>query len=120
MYRYIEEVVLQTIKDLPEEFRKKLKNVEFVVSDWPTGEDLQAINASPRSLLFGLYKGIPQTQRGIYYSHLPDKISIFAGPHIMASKDLPDLQSRLQKTVLHEIGHHFGLTDAELREIEMN
>lgn len=111
----VEVIVEDSIKTLPDEFRTKLDNVGFVVEAWPTPEEFESIKAHPGSLLFGLYRGIPKTQRLSSYSALPDKIIIYAGPILMISKDLEDAKKRIKATVLHEIGHHFGMDDNQLR-----
>ena len=103
------EIVDQTLKKLPDEFKSKMENVDIVVEDWPSGEELE------RGMLFGLYRGVPKTKRGNYYSGvMPDKITIFAGPILSISRDLKDAKKRIKDTVLHEIGHHFGLSDKEI------
>jgi predicted Zn-dependent protease with MMP-like domain len=113
----VEAVVDETIKNLPPEFASQLDNVGVVVEPWPTQEEFESIKAHPStSLLFGLYKGIPKPVRPHNYSALPDKITIYAGPILMISKDLEDAKQRIHDTVLHEIGHHFGLTDYQLRQ----
>lgn len=101
-----EELVAQALDHLPDQFAKKLDNVEIVVEIWPPhGENL-----------FGLYRGIPQTKRGHYAGALPDKISIFAGPIVREFGDNPDaVRLQVRKTVLHEIGHHFGMSEEEIR-----
>lgn len=114
----VEDIVDQSIKTLPQEFRDKLDNVGFVVEAWPTAEEFESIKAHPGSLLFGLYRGIPKTKRLSNYSALPDKIIIYAGPILMISKDLGDAKKRIKATVLHEIGHHFGMSDEQLRNRE--
>lgn len=111
----VEEVVEKSIQSLPDEFRLKLDNVGFVVEAWPTPEEFESIKAHPGSLLFGLYRGIPKTKRLSSYSALPDKIIIYAGPILMISKNLQDAKKRIKDTVLHEIGHHFGMSDAQLK-----
>lgn len=112
----VEDVVEETIKDLPEEFSGALDNVGLVVEPWPTRQEFESIKAHPsNTLLFGLYRGIPRTQRYSNYSALPDKITIYAGPILMMSKDLEDAKLRIKNTVLHEIGHHFGMSDDQLR-----
>ncbi|HLC87468.1 MAG TPA: metallopeptidase family protein [Patescibacteria group bacterium] len=113
----VEDIVDEAIKDLPEEFSSKLDNVGFVVDAWPNDFEMESIKAHPsNTLLFGLYRGIPKTKRLSSYSALPDKITIFAGPILMISKDLEDAKGRIKKTVMHEIGHHFGMSDTELRK----
>lgn len=108
-------IVDETIKTLPEEFLQAKENVEVVVEEWPTPQDMQTAQVDFRSLLFGLYRGIPKTKRGDRYNAvMPDKIIIFAGPILMISKNLEDCKARIKKTVLHEIGHHFGLSDKQI------
>lgn len=110
----VEIIVEEAIKDLPFEFASKLENVGFVVEAWPSREEFESIKAHPGSLLFGLYRGIPKTKRLSSYSALPDKIIIYAGPILTISKDPEDAKDRIKKTVLHEIGHHFGMNDEQL------
>lgn len=112
----VEVIVDDVVKDLPEEFATALDNVGLIVEAWPTEEEFESIKAHPGSLLFGLYRGVPKTQRLSNYSALPDKIIIYAGPILMISKNLDDAKKRIKDTVLHEIGHHFGMTDAQLRK----
>lgn len=112
----VEQIVDETIKKLPGEFASQLDNVGVVVEPWPTPEEFESIKAHPsNSLLFGLYRGIPKPTRTHNYSALPDKITIYAGPILMISKDLEDAKQRIRDTVLHEIGHHFGMSDEQLR-----
>lgn len=112
----VEDIVEETVKNLPEEFAVQLENVGLIVEAWPTKEEFESIKAHPGSLLFGLYRGVPKTKRLSNYSALPDKIIIYAGPILMISKDLDDAKKRIKDTVLHEIGHHFGMDDQQLRK----
>lgn len=109
-----EKIVDETLKDLPKEFSKKMENVGIIVEDWPTPQDLSSIRAQKGSLLFGLYRGVPKTKRGGSYQALPDKIVIFAGPILSVSSSAEDAKKRIRDTVLHEIGHHFGLSDQQI------
>lgn len=114
-----EELVDEAVGNIPEEFRKLLDNVDILISDWPTQEDLQSVRAHPQTSLFGLYRGIPKTKRGLYYSGvLPDKITIFAGPILSVSKDEEEAKSLVKKTVIHEIGHYFGMSEEAIRQAE--
>lgn len=115
----VEDIVEEVINGLPKEFSSKLDNVGFVVEAWPTKEEFESIKAHKGSLLFGLYRGIPKTKRLSSYSALPDKIIIYAGPILRISKDLQDAKKRIKATVLHEIGHHFGMSDEQLRNREI-
>jgi predicted Zn-dependent protease with MMP-like domain len=104
-----EDLVAAALDGLPEVFAKAMDNVEVVVEIWPppTNDGLT---------LFGLYRGIPQTKRGTYQAVLPDKIIIFSGPIVRAYGDDPEAVKReVRNTVLHEIGHHFGMSDAQIR-----
>jgi predicted Zn-dependent protease with MMP-like domain len=111
-----ENIVSQTLAELPEEYGREVENVGIVVESWPTRDDyIQAKTHPQTSLLFGLYTGIPKTKRGDRYNGvLPDRIKIFAGPLMMVSKSLEDLKERIKKTVLHELGHYFGLSDNQI------
>lgn len=113
----VEQIVGETVKNLPSEFASQLDNVGIIVEAWPTEEEFESIKAHPsRSLLFGLYRGIPKPKRPHNYSALPDKITIYAGPILMISQDINEAKQRIRDTVLHEIGHHFGMTDEQLRQ----
>jgi predicted Zn-dependent protease with MMP-like domain len=114
-----QEVVDQTMDGLPKEFREKLDNVEVLVEIWPTHQDMQSIRAHPGAILFGLYRGVPQTKRGLYYSGvMPDKILIFAGPILSMSQTIEEAKKQIKKTVLHEVGHHFGMSEEDIRKAE--
>lgn len=104
------QIVRDTIEHLPREFKSQLDNVDIVIEDWP-GEDLPVITPG---LLLGLYQGLPKTKR-FSYSLLPDKITIFKGPILHIAHDDNEAKQIIKDTVLHELGHHFGLSDEELR-----
>ncbi len=113
-----EKLVQEALNELPEEFQQKLENVAVVIEDWPTPDELSSVGIRPPGTLFGLYHGVPKTNRGSYYSSLPDKISIFAGP-ILATSSTPEaVKERVKQVVLHEIAHHFGFPETKIREIE--
>lgn len=114
-----EKMVQDGIDAIPEEFAQKLDNVaitwDYVPSPW------QRIKARLQRgwLLFGLYEGIPKTQRGSNYSLvLPDKITIFKRSLEYVAEDESDLARRVRQTVWHEVAHHFGLSDAEIHRRE--
>jgi predicted Zn-dependent protease with MMP-like domain len=108
-----ERLVADTLEDLPTFFKEKLDNVDVVVEDWP------AEQVSKGRLLLGLYHGVPKTNRGTGYSFvLPDKITIFKGPIEIFSRGNPEaIKNIVTDTVQHEIAHHFGISDARLREL---
>jgi len=89
-----------------------------VVEWWPHPELMRAMGLGPNQLLFGLYQGIPLTRRGHHYGLvLPDKITIFRGPIEMTSRSDAEIRARVRHTVIHEIAHHFGISDDRLREM---
>lgn len=114
-----ESLVAQTVDTLPEIFVQKLDNVNLTVAPWPTQQDLADAKAAPGHTLFGLYRGIPHTQRGLYFGATPDNITIFAGPLLRSYGFNPhELKKQIRKTVLHEIGHHFGMSEDEIRSAQ--
>jgi len=111
-----EGLVGQAIESLPKEFAKQMENVEVTVEEWPTPDDLRSVRLARGMTLFGLYRGIPKTNRENYNAVLPDKIIIFAGPILSSFGQDPQLiKEQVRKTVVHEVGHHFGMTDEEIR-----
>lgn len=111
-----EALIAETLNSLPEQFAKALDNVEIVAEIWPTRQDL-IDGGVTHGTLFGLYRGVPQTKRGTYQAVLPDRIVIFAGPIVaMYGENLAEVKRQVRDTVLHEIGHHFGMNDEEIRK----
>ena len=110
-----ERLVGEALDSLPEEFAKKLQNVGVTFENWPNPAQIAKLRLNRRSLLFGLYEGIPLTKRSNYTGVLPDKITIFKYPILMVSRNPEDVRNRVRRVVIHEIGHHFGLSDKELK-----
>jgi predicted Zn-dependent protease with MMP-like domain len=110
------ELVSEALDSLPKEFAEKLSNVSVTVDNFPTPYQVAKARLGPNMLLFGLYEGVPQTKRGVYYSSIPDKITIFKYAIEMVAHTEEQIKERVRQTVIHEIGHHFGLSDAELRK----
>ncbi len=105
-------LVARALDELPAEFRERMRNIEIVVEDEPTPEQLRGDGE-----LLGLYEGVPLTDRGAMEPYLPDRISIFRRPieRISAS---PRRQAEIVRdTVVHEIAHHFGISDKRLGEL---
>jgi len=106
-----------SLEIIPDEFRKKMKNLSIVTQDWPTDKQLESVGVkSGQGLLFGLYSGIPRTKGGHYAVKLPDQIIIFRIPLMMISKNKDELERNIRNTVLHEVGHHFGMSESEIRD----
>jgi predicted Zn-dependent protease with MMP-like domain len=109
-----ENLVSEALDTLPKEFAEKLENVGVFVMIFPSPYQLQKMNIPPNGLLFGLYEGVPKTKRSNYTGVLPDKITIFMIPILLVSKTEEDVRKKVRSVVMHEIGHHFGLSDEEL------
>ena len=115
-----ERLVQEAVADLPEELRSRIQNLAIVIEDRPTRVQLRDAGVQPPATLFGLYQGIPLRSRGGWYGNvLHDKITIFRRPIEAFSHDWDDLVRIVRETTLHEIGHYFGLTEEQLRQIEI-
>jgi predicted amidohydrolase/predicted Zn-dependent protease with MMP-like domain len=102
-----EQLVAEALDSLPEDFARAMENVDVIIED-----------VAPEPGLLGLYEGVPQTDRGSAYAGvLPDRITIFRRSIERIAKDDDDLQRIVRDTVVHEIAHHFGISDARLREL---
>lgn len=110
-----EKLLGEALDSLPEEFAEKLENVGVTFENWPSPRQMAKLGLGRGSLLFGLYEGIPLTKRANYTGVLPDKITIFKYPILMVSRNEEDVRRRVRRTIMHEIGHHFGLSDQDMR-----
>jgi len=113
-----EKLVKEGIKDIPERFLKKLDNVDIIIEDMPTPYQLRKLRVRENSLIFGLYEGVPQTKRENYGQVLPDKITIFQKPIEKYASSEKEVKEMVKNTVWHEIAHHFGFDEREVREME--
>ena len=116
-----EQLVSKAISALPDEFAVKMENIDVVVQDWPTADQLHWLGLRHGQMLLGLYEGVPLTKRGQHYGLVPpDKITIFQKP-IEAKCGQRDVEiaAEITRVVKHEIAHHFGLDEDRLREIGM-
>jgi|DewCreStandDraft_2_1066082.scaffolds.fasta_scaffold00132_45 predicted Zn-dependent protease with MMP-like domain len=115
--RRFQQLVEEALAEVPEAFREALDNVHVVVEDWPTAEQLAAVGLPEDGVLFGLYEGTPLPERGIEPPLLPDRITLFQGPLEEACDNEDDLREEIRRTVLHELGHYFGLDEDRLEEL---
>ena len=106
-----EQLVIEALDELPEEFYSKLDNVSVTVADLASPEQLSKVNQPHPFNLYGLYEGIPQPYRRHYTAVLPDKITIFRLPILHRYKSPQAIRHKIKSVVLHELGHHFGLGD---------
>jgi predicted Zn-dependent protease with MMP-like domain len=110
-----EALVADALDQIPDPLGRQMENIAVFVEDWPTPEQL----AGRRGTLLGLYEGIDLTRRSplSYGGAMPDRITIFRGPisHIARSRE--QLVDMVRTTVIHEVAHHFGISDTRLEEL---
>lgn len=111
-----EQLVAEALELLPDEFAAELDNVAVVVEDEPQAEDLEAAGLEPEEgdELFGLYQGIPLTERDSFYAGLPDRIAIYRLPILRACRGRAEVIREIRDTVIHELGHHFGMEEEQM------
>jgi predicted Zn-dependent protease with MMP-like domain len=114
-----EKLVTDALASIPRRFRDAMSNIAIVVEDEPDPALLAEMDVEPGGTLLGLYQGIPLTERRWDYGNaLPDRILLFQGPHERQSDDHEDLVVAIGETLIHEIGHYFGLSEEEIEAIE--
>ena len=117
--KQFERRVAEALATIPRRFRDAMQNIAIVVEDEPSAELLDDMEIEPPDTLLGLYQGTPLTERTSTYGNvLPDRVLIFQGPHERESEDEDDLIVCIGETLIHEIGHYFGLSEEAIEEIE--
>jgi len=113
-----EKVVEEALSEIPEEFLEKIENIDILVEEAPTPEMARSMKVTQNGLL-GLYSGIPHNKRSpfFYGNVLPDRIYIFKKNLESCCRNREELKEQIQRTVLHELGHYFGISDKRLREL---
>lgn len=112
-------LVRRALASLPPEVRGTLDNVALVIEREPGPDELRASGLGPRDTLYGLYVGTPLTARGGGGPLLPDRIVIFQGP-LERSVHPRDIPAEVARTVLHELGHYFGIEEARMPELGLD
>src|SRR5207249_11658409 len=117
--KQFEHLVAEALASIPRRFRDAMHNLAIVVEDEPSPDLLAEMEIEAPDTLLGLYQGIPLTERSWGYGNtLPDRVLIFQGPHERASADDEDLVDCIAETLIHEIGHYFGMSEEQIEEIE--
>lgn len=112
-------LVEEAIDSIPEHFAAHLKNVAIVIEDWPSPALLAEMDMDPDDLLLGLYQGTPLPERAAYGNDLPDHITLFQGCiEEDAEGDEEAIVVGIGETLIHEVGHYFGLSEEEIEAIE--
>ena len=112
-----EALVRESLEELPPEFLERLENVDVLVQRWPSHEQLEMEELEEGETLFGLYEGVPLTDRDGYNMELPDRITIFQGPIEEDSGTREEMAEQVRQTVVHEVAHHFGIEDDKLEQL---
>ncbi|MFY9738569.1 MAG: metallopeptidase family protein [Candidatus Cybelea sp.] len=113
--REFERVVREALESLPRRFADLVENVIIAVEEEPTAEDLDTIeDADDNSELLGIYRGVALTERTHDMPLLPDEIAIFRGPINRIASTREEAVREVRETVIHELGHYFGLLDEEM------
>ncbi len=116
---HFEELVRRGLDLIPDEIHARMDNVDIEVQHMPSAQQLASAGVPHGHTLLGLYVGIPLTRRTSGYNMaMPDRIIIFQGPLERISRDENALVERVRDTVIHEVAHHFGISDERLDEIE--
>ena len=117
--RQFEALVEKALRKLPRKFKEKIANVAVVVEDWADDETLADVGIEPPDTLYGLYRGVDLTRRDSGYGNvLPDTVTIYQGPIEEDCDDEDEMAELVRETVIHEIGHYFGLDDETMHRIE--
>jgi len=117
--RQFEALVERALRRLPRKFGDKLANIAVVVEDWPDDETLADLGIEPPDTLYGLYRGVDLTHRDSSYGNvLPDTVTIYQGPIEEDCADEEEMAELVRETVIHELGHYFGLDDETMERIE--
>ncbi|MBI3629240.1 MAG: metallopeptidase family protein [Candidatus Rokubacteria bacterium] len=113
-----ERLVERALATLPKRFKAKLDNIAVVVEDWPDDETLDEMGIEPPDTLYGLYRGVDLTHRDAGYGNvLPDTVTIYQGPIEEDCAEAAEMAKVVRDTVIHEIGHYFGLSDEEMEQL---
>src|SRR5262249_16938158 len=117
--RRFEALVEKAMRRLPRRFKDRIANIAVVVEDWADDETLADVGVEPPETLYGLYRGIDLTRRDSSYGNvLPDTIHIYQGPIEEDCADETEMEELVRETVIHELGHYFGLDDDTMERIE--
>jgi predicted Zn-dependent protease with MMP-like domain len=114
-----EQLVARALRKLPRRFRTRLENIAVVVEGWADPDTLEEMGIEPPDTLYGLYRGTDLTRRDTTYGGvLPDVITIYQGPIEEDCETLAEMEELVRDTVVHEVGHYFGLDDERLEALE--
>ncbi len=115
--REFEKLAKEAIESLPGEFKERVGDIALVIEDEPSRNDLRSVGIH-RGTLYGLFHGVPLPESGVRDARmLPDRIALYQGPLERDFRNRRDLVEQIRRTVLHEVGHFFGLSEKDLRRL---
>jgi len=116
-----EKLVAEAVTLIPARFRREMQNLALVVEDEPDAQILAELEIEPPDSLYGLYQGTPLPERHWGEGNrLPDRITIYQRPIEQDAEDDADARDMIAETLIHEVGHYFGLSEEQIEEIEEN
>jgi len=114
-----ERLVAEAVGLIPRRFRREMQNLALVVEDEPSAELLEEMEIEPPDSLYGLYHGTPLPERTWGFgNNLPDRITIFQRPIEEDCDDHDEMRKVIGETLIHEVGHYFGMSEEQIEEIE--
>ena len=114
-----ERIVTEAVRLIPPKFRREMKNLALVIEEEPSADLLEEMEIEPPDSLYGLYQGTPLPERTWAFGNsLPDRITIFQRPIEEDCEDEDEIRMVIGETLIHEVGHYFGLSEEEIEEIE--
>jgi predicted Zn-dependent protease with MMP-like domain len=113
-----EQIIADSLDEMPQEHMKAVRNVAIVYEDDPTPAQREALQLKCHQSLYGLYEGVPLTRRQGMTHYGPDKITIFKNPILSGVNSLDELKAQVKHTVWHEIAHYFGLDHDQIHKLE--
>jgi predicted Zn-dependent protease with MMP-like domain len=114
-----EQLVAEAVTLIPARFRREMKNLALVVEEEPSAELLEEMEIEPPDSLYGLYQGTPLPERTWGFGNtLPDRITLFQRPIEEDCEDEDEIRVVIGETLIHEVGHYFGLSEEEIEAIE--
>ena len=116
---YFDRLVEEAWSRIPARFRRRMKNIALLVADEPSREQLARGRVPHGGTLLGLYEGRPLTKRSVFEPFaMPDRITIYQGPHERAARGRAHLERMVAETVWHEVAHYFGMDEGRVRRAE--
>jgi predicted Zn-dependent protease with MMP-like domain len=114
-----EQLVSEAVTLIPKRFRREMKNLAIVVEDHPSPDLLAEMEIDPPDTLYGLYQGTPLPERTWAFGNaLPDRITLYKRPIEEDCDDEDEMRAVIGETLIHEVGHYFGMSEEEIEEIE--